>query len=139
MATEENKAVVRNWVAEVINGHDSAAVARFFAPDIVSHQAGGTVVRGIAAWQALVTEYLTAFSDYRSTVESIIGEREMFALRWTATGTQTGPFRGIAPTGEAVSIQGLEMDRVVDGKVVETWSEFDWHGVLHQLGRGMVG
>lgn len=84
MSAEENKQVLRGWIETVINGHDPTAVGRFFSPDIVSYQPGGRAVGGAEEWQALVAEYLTAFADYRTKIETIIAEGDIVAVRWNA-------------------------------------------------------
>jgi predicted ester cyclase len=56
------------------------------------------------------------------------------ATRWTAEGTNNGAFGSVAATGRPVRIGGLVLDRVVDGKVVERWEQWDQMGMLQQLG-----
>jgi steroid delta-isomerase-like uncharacterized protein len=139
MSLAENTALVRTWLDRVINGHDPAAVGEFFASDIVSHQPGGETVRGAAAYQELASGYLAAFPDFRLTIDVVVAEDDRVAVRWTATGTQRGEFQGIATTGRRVTITGIEIDRVADGRVVETWTEFDRLGFLQQLGAAPGG
>lgn len=135
MSVAENEALVRGWMDRVVNGHDPAAVSEFFASDFVSHQPGDETVRGRAAWQELVTSYLTAFPDYRLTIETVVAQDDHVAVRWTATGTHRGAYRGVAATGLHVKIAGIEIDRIADGRVAESWSEFNREGLVEQLRR----
>ena len=58
----------------------------------------------------------------------------MVASRWTVTGTQTGEFLGIPPTGIQAGWTGITIYRCADGKVVEAWWSKDMAGLLEQLG-----
>ncbi len=49
-------------------------------------------------------------------------------------GTNTGEFMGLPPTGKEVTIDGIEMFRLADGKLVERWAEFDMMSLMQQLG-----
>lgn len=138
MSIRENTALVRRWVDEVVNKHDPDAATTFFPSDFLSHQPGGTV-HGLMTWRTVIADYLDAFPDYRIEIEAAVAQGDLVATRWVATGTHEGTFRGIAPTGEKVTVRGMEFDRVADGKIAETWSEFDWHGFLHRLGAGASG
>jgi len=49
-------------------------------------------------------------------------------------GTHTGPLGPVSPTGRTVSIDGLILDHLVDGRVVERSEQFDQAVVLQQIG-----
>jgi len=57
------------------------------------------------------------------------------AVRWTATGTHTGPYLGAAPTGRSIAFKGIEIVRVRDGLITERWGEWDGLDLIVQLGR----
>ncbi len=64
----------------------------------------------------------------------VVTEDDRVVVRWTATGTQTGEFQGIAPTGKKVTWTGVNIYRFECGKIAEQWSELDGIGRLQQLG-----
>lgn len=64
----------------------------------------------------------------------MVGECNKIAVRWTGTGTHKGDFMGIPATGKHVSVTGITVDTFKDGKVVESWTNYDALGLLHQLG-----
>lgn len=68
------------------------------------------------------------------TVEDVVAEGDRVAVRLTARGTHTGPLLGLPPTGKSVSFGGMEVFRVADGLIVESWGQFDALGLLRQLG-----
>ena len=55
-------------------------------------------------------------------------------VRLTFTGTHTGPWMGIPPTGRPVTVKGMALYRLQDGKIVEQWTIGDTLGLLQQLG-----
>ena len=81
-----------------------------------------------------MAEIRRAFPDYSGTNVDQIAEGGKVANRFVFLGTHLGEFEGVAPTGKRVEFVGASIDRVVDGKIVESWVEVDMLGVLQQLG-----
>jgi predicted ester cyclase len=65
------------------------------------------------------------FPDSRISIEACIAEGDSVVTRWTLTGTHQGMFQGIPPTGRPVRFNGIEFNRVLNGRLVEHWSMFD--------------
>jgi len=139
MSLEENKAIIRNGI-EAVNKRNLASLDEFIAPDYVDHttQLGG--LEGVKKFYAV---FFNAFPDFHRAIDDIIAEGDRVWVRSTITGTHTGEFRGLAPTGEKITlaptgkkitIPGVNIYRIVDGKIVETWSVTDLLGFLKQLG-----
>ena len=76
----------------------------------------------------------TAFPDLHFTIEDMIAEGDTVVVRYTTRGTHHGNFRGIPSTGKQVSGTAMFIDRLVNGKAVEQWSNGDDLGLLQQLG-----
>ncbi|MBL8132876.1 MAG: ester cyclase [Anaerolineae bacterium] len=55
-------------------------------------------------------------------------------VRWTFSGTHTGSYMGYAGTGRSVSVTGMNVFRIADGKIIELWTNGDDLGELQQLG-----
>jgi predicted ester cyclase len=91
-------------------------------------------VRGIPAWVEFFQALRAAFPDMTTTLEHLLGEGDLVAVRHIWRGTHEGDYEGIAPTGRQVTFTGADIYRIVDGKIVEEWSEFDELGILRQLG-----
>lgn len=84
--------------------------------------------------QAMLARQLTqAFPDLQMKVDDLIVEGDKAACRWSATGTQRGPFLGIPPTGTQVKWTGTTMYRVEGGKIVDTTTNWDAFEVIQQL------
>ena len=63
-----------------------------------------------------------AFTDYHETIEDIIAEGDKVWVLITYTATHTGEFHGLAPTGNKLTAMGVDIHRIVDGKVAEYWN-----------------
>ena len=124
----------RTWV-EGLNRGDVSAADKAFRPDCITHITGvPEPLRGVGAWKEFVAGFLVAFPDLHFTMEDQLVDGSLVAFRWRASGTHTGPLGPVAATGKRVTIDGLIIDRVADGKVQERWEQFDQTLMLQQLG-----
>jgi steroid delta-isomerase-like uncharacterized protein len=133
VSVEENKALVRRFVEEFWNTGNIAAADELIAEDASITLPGvGQVNR--ESLQAFATAHRSAFPDWRSTCEELVGEGEIIAERWTGTGTHQGEFQGIAPTGRYVKVPGVVFYRIAFGKITEFRGLFDGLALTRQLG-----
>ena len=75
-----------------------------------------------------------AIPDLRHTVDEVIGEGDVVAMRFTAQGTHKGSFHGAPPTGKPIAFTGMRFYRIVGGQLAEEWACFDSAGLMRQLG-----
>lgn len=78
--------------------------------------------------------YRGAFPDLRMTADQSIAEGDYVATRWTGRGTHKGELFGIPATGKEATVTGISIDRWADGKIVESWTNWDTLGLLQQIG-----
>ena len=78
--------------------------------------------------------YRDAFPDLRMTADQSIAEGDYVATRWTGRGTHKGELFGIPATGKEATVTGISIDRWADGKIVESWTNWDTLGLLQQIG-----
>lgn len=113
----------RKWV-ESLNRGDVSGADEAFAPDCVIHITGSPVPDlDVAGFKQMVSGLLAAFPNLRFTIEDQITAGEKVAMRWVAEGTNTGPFGAAPPTGKPIRVEGLILDRMLDGRVVERWEQ----------------
>ena len=135
VSKEQNKATFRRYVEEVGNEGKLDLVKEIF-DSYLSHQPDGHAEeRGPEDVKRFIGEFRQAFPDFHSTIEEQIAEEDKIVTRWTMRRTQHGEFRGIAPTGEQITLKGIGIFRFSEeGKVVESWDNFDLLGMMQQLG-----
>lgn len=135
MSTEENKAVVRRFIAEVVNGNNLSAVDELFAPNYVLYMSHSPEPsRGTENVKHVAAMFRSAFPDWHNTIEDMLADGEKVVTRWTERGTHQGEFQGIAPTGKQVTLTGIDIYRISDGMIAEQWVQADMLGFMQQLG-----
>jgi steroid delta-isomerase-like uncharacterized protein len=132
--SEANKTVSRRLVEEAFNQGKLDVIEELVAPAFVSHDPLTGDTKGPEGTREVIEGYRSAFPDLKITVEDQLAERDLVATRWTAKGTHKGELLGIAPTGKESTVTGLTIDRIKDGKIVESWNNWDTLGMLRQLG-----
>ena len=132
--SEENKAVIRRFFAEVWNEKNIDAIDELIADDQVDHSLPPGLPAGRDGVKAFVGMYLSAFPDTKMTIEDQIAVGDKVVTRWTANGTHTGELMGIPATGKQVTVTGIDINRVSGGVSVEHWTEFDQMAMMQQLG-----
>lgn len=130
---QANKEVVRRFY-EFMNGGDPAILDEIIAPNYIEHKPTGPVYVSADELREIVIKDRQGVPDLHYEVELEVGEGEYIVTFWRATGIQTGEFMGIPPTGKYASVTGMTIDRVIDGKITESRSEWDRLGALQQLG-----
>lgn len=131
MSSEENKGIVRHYLTELWSKHNLAVVDQYIAADYLPHSGGMPGRDGI---RALFNALSGGFPDIEFIIEDMIAEEEKVVWRSTIRGTHTGVFRNIPPTGKPVAITSINIVRVVDGMITESWNQLDTFGMMQQLG-----
>jgi steroid delta-isomerase-like uncharacterized protein len=132
--SETNKTVSRRLVEEAFNQGKLDVIEDLVAPTLVSHDPLTGDTKGPDGTREVIEGYRSAFPDLKITIEDQLAERDLVATRWTAKGTHKGELLGIAPTGKESTVTGLTIDKIKDGKIVESWNNWDALGMLRQLG-----
>ena len=136
MLTDTNKTIARRLLEEVWNKGNLAALNEIIAKDHVSSGPGTLpgLPTGPEGTKQLVTVYRNAFPDIHFTIDEQIAEGDKVVTRWTADGTHKGELVGIPATGKSSTVTGIVIDRLVNGKIAESWGIFDQFGMMQQLG-----
>jgi steroid delta-isomerase-like uncharacterized protein len=136
MSAEENAAAARRIVEEGFSQGRLEVFDEVCSPDCVTHDpAEAEDVQGIDAHKERVRMYRTAMSDLAVVFDDVIAEGDKVVSRWSARGTNDGELMGMPATGKSVEITGISIDRFDDdGKLVETWDQWDNAGFMTQLG-----
>ncbi len=104
-----------------------------FTKNVIMHASPADVV-GIDSAKAYYANYLTGFSDIAFTIKDVFGQGDKLVKYWNFKGTHTGVFFGIPATGETVSIDGVTLVRMENGKIAEERDFFDNLEFSQQLG-----
>lgn len=130
--TEQNGVIARRVLDALWNQENFALVDELVASDYDGHSS--TVFHGPDGAMRLVPELRQAFPDFRFTIEDQILAGDKVATRWLIRGTHQGEFQGIPASGRQVSVSGITIFRIANGKLIEGWTNEDLLGLLTQIG-----
>lgn len=122
--SQNNKVIVRHFLDAVFNRRDSAILDRYAEEDVVDH------LPGTLAFYLV----LSAFPDARISIDHMVAEGEHVTVLSQFQGTHQGTFMSIPPTGKGVTGRVAFNFRLIDGKIAETWTEFEPWGLMQQMG-----
>jgi steroid delta-isomerase-like uncharacterized protein len=131
-SSKTNLNVVQRFY-DAYNKKDEAILSEVIADDYVDygHEPPG---RGLQGAKSDRQEIGRAFDDARFDIDDIIASDDRAAVRWTLRATHTGPFAGLSPTQKKVTVNGISLYRLRDGKITETRNLADRLAILTQLG-----
>ena len=137
MSTEQNKATAARWFSDIITQGQLAVADEIFAANHISHDPHGPPggwPTGPEGMKTIASVFGGGFSGWDIILEDQIAEGDRVATRWIASATNTGPLQGMPPTGKPVRVTGVNVARFAEGKIVESWFNFDMLTLLQQLG-----
>lgn len=138
--TAEHKEIVRRYYEDAFNDGRTELLDELIAEDVLNHDPvsdetlSPEEARGFEGFVRHVEAARAAFRDATVTIEDMIAEDDTVLVRFVFTGTHEGPFAGIEPTGNQMSMSNMFLMRIEDGKIAERWAESDNLGMLQQLG-----
>ena len=141
MSSGGNKAIVRRFIDEVWNKRDFAVLDELVAPDYTWRNASATAAaHGPQFLKRIVTELWSACPDAAHSIEDMLAEGDRVVTRVVMRGTHQGDLPWgphdsiIKPTGKKVTVGGILISRIADGRIVEDWEGFEFANLWQQLG-----
>lgn len=131
---DRNKALLRRFYEELWSQGDLETISELVADDFVDHYPLPGAPPGREGVAALINTWRTAFPDMRETCEDLIAEGDKVVGRFTIRGTHSGGFMGVPPTGQCVTMSGIDIVRVAGGKIAEFWYGEHLVELMQQLG-----
>jgi predicted ester cyclase len=137
MSVESNKQIVQRFIEEVYNQHLWLTVQELTTPGYLVHIPSGDSTHGVREIQEA---FRSAFPDSHYTITQILGEGDLVAFQWTATGAHQKAIGHLAPefalpaTGQNVTVTGASLMRFEGDKIAEQWNHWDTHHLLKQIG-----
>jgi steroid delta-isomerase-like uncharacterized protein len=139
--TSEDIATALRWHAEVFVADKHHVAEQICAPDFRWHNPN--IPEQFRSGPAGAVEFArlirAAYPDYDLPHKHTIAEGDRVVTLWDFVGTNEGEFLGVPATGNRVHISGIDVFRVVDGRITDLWQEFDMLGWLSQLGTVQIG
>ncbi|MEM7446241.1 MAG: ester cyclase [Pseudomonadota bacterium] len=137
MSLEANKTLARRSI-EMWAGDNNDKPEEVFSADYANHQEsdvrGGVRTRDLQSWKDVVAQHHVGFPDLAVTVDMQVAEGDKVATRWEFSGTHQGTIMGVEATGNRVTWTGVQIDRIENGKIVESWVDWDKYRLFEGLG-----
>jgi hypothetical protein len=124
-ALEQQKHLVLRWFEEVWNQGRREVIFELLDPACVIYDSD-TPIRGPQEFAAFYDNLQSQFSDFRVTPHIALAEGELASLRWSVQCRHKA-------SGRAVSLSGMSMVRIRNGRFVEAWQNWDAAGLTAQL------
>ena len=135
MSTEQNKAIVRQFIEEGINRNDFSIGEALLSDSYIEHEElPPGVPSGVEGVKLLFTMMHNAVPDFHASINDIIAEGDKVVVFMTWTGTQQGELMGIPASGKQMAYNVIDIFRIVDGRVQEHWGVSDTMTMMQQLG-----
>jgi steroid delta-isomerase-like uncharacterized protein len=133
--TDANKAIVTDFIGALFTKGDPGAVDDYLAEDFVNHDPPFGATADREGMRTAGMMFRSVFPDWRSDLHLLVAEDDIVVEMFTATGTHTGTeIMGVASSGHTVTLPGINIFRLRDGRIVERWGRLDDLGLLTQLG-----
>jgi steroid delta-isomerase-like uncharacterized protein len=129
---EKNKQIAKSFFEEVLDQGRFDRYAESHAKDFVAH--AGDREATLEEDMAAAKEERKALPDMKVKVNQILAERDLVAVYWNASGTNTQAGMGFPATGKKITIDGMTIFRFKTGKISEEWSVWDMLSVMRQAG-----
>ena len=134
-ALAANQDLMASINEEIWNQGNLDLIDERYAADYVRHEAGYPAeLAGAAGLKQFIQNLRTGFPDWNCTIEDTMAAGDKVMVRYLCSGTHTGEWNGLPPTGKPIQFQSMIVHRIAVGKVVEDWSEYDSLGWMQQLG-----
>jgi steroid delta-isomerase-like uncharacterized protein len=134
ITSENNKAVIRKFLEEVINQNRMDRATDLVVEDFVELDPLPGQRQGREGLKEVLGMMRAAFPDIHWAVEEMVAEGDKVVTRFTWTGTHRGSFMGIPATGKSLSVKGVVIDQLEGGKMSNSRILMDNLGMLQQLG-----
>ena len=134
MSVQENKEIIRRYWEESAQTKDLGVVDELLAEDFVDRSPPPGFGGDRESYLRALEMYYAALPDHTVTIEEMVAEGDRVATRWMVRGTHQGELMGVPPTNRVVEVEGLTINRVVDGKIIEQWEIADMATLMQQIG-----
>lgn len=130
----DNASIIRQFIEQVLNRADIDNAGQFVWEDVIEQVPLPGQGPGLKGLQDVLRGMKAGFPDIHWTIEEQMTDGDRVMSRFVWTGTHRGPFLGIPPTGRKVSVWGVVIDRLLDGRIKQTRIIMDTLGLMAQMG-----
>ena len=131
----DNKAIVRRLYEEVWNKRKFEVIDEIISP---SHALQASNIFGSSigpeAYKRNALLFFAGYPDLHWTIEDTIAEKDKVVACWTISGTHKGDYLGVPATNKKISVDGMTVHHITNGKIMDSYVSWDIWGMMQQLG-----
>lgn len=133
-SSSKNKELLKRFYKEVYVNWDLKVADEMLSPEFVSHDWPENGHKGPQAFRDYYAVLRKAVPDATYEVKDLIADGDRVVVRWEMHGTHRGNFPGIdiVPSGQPITLKGVAIYRVANGKLMERWVVSDLYGLLKE-------
>ena len=130
MSALSNKEIVKQFF-EIYNSQDYQVAYQCMAIDYLDH--GLDQVQSVEDAIKILKLTHTSFPDIQVAIDDLIEENDLVVFRGHFTATHLGHFAGIPPTGVKVEFEALEIFKIENHKITESWGYWRMQNIINQI------
>ena len=134
MSENYNKKIIRKYIEEIVNTGNVKDIEKYISPQYYEGNRPDGQRVGIAGAKEHILGVRQTYPDLKLEISQQIAEGDWVATCITAEGTHQGKWMGMTPTGKKVKITGVNIDKVMDGKIVEHGGAANMFEALLEIG-----
>jgi steroid delta-isomerase-like uncharacterized protein len=132
-----NTEIIRRF-EHAFRAADQATIDELSDQGLVDHNPAPGHEPTLAGFKHKVAEFKAAFPDLVEDLQDITASGDTVATRWVLTGSLQQDLMGIAASGQAVRVEGMNFYRLKGGRVTDIWTQFDGVALMQQLGAALA-
>jgi len=128
--------IIRRYFEEAWNQGNLLVLDEIVDQNYINHNPGiADPAPGPAGLKPIITAIRQAFPDLKYIIKNLVISDQQVAVHVLMTGTHHGDFFGIAPTHKTIEVEQMQIERIVNNKIVEHWRLTDELSLLRQIGQ----
>jgi len=125
---EKNEALALRYHNDIFQNGKLEVADEILSPNFVLHNAvlPGDLRNGPEGAKKYASAIIAAVPDRKLVHDDILTKGDKVLIRWTNSGTNTGPLFGNPPTGKPYVATGFDLFRISNGKIMEMWQQYSF-------------
>jgi steroid delta-isomerase-like uncharacterized protein len=125
---EENIALALRYHDDIFQKGTLEVADEILSPDFVIHNPVLPEIlrNGPEGIKKYASAIITAVPDRKLEHHDILAKGDKVMIRWTNSGTNTGPLFGLPPTGNTYVATGFDLFRISNGRIKELWQQYNF-------------
>lgn len=115
----KNKNIVRRYIETILNTGNTNHISEFISETYVEIHDGKKYQMGIQGAVDHVVGVRNTYPDIQLKIDQQFSDGDYVITCYTMSGTHTGNWMGIKPTNKTITVTGVNIDRIKEGKIVE--------------------